>query len=121
MTETVDCFAGHLTRSDEYIWGNFFNSSWQDLTKGMSARADAYGLNQEESRPYLVWKEQGVENCRWVFVDDPSNIHGIREVYNNEANAKSPACYVVVKQVQTIPASKISLIGFRKNLADWTS
>lgn len=103
----VDCLAGKLTRSEENAWGNLFNSSWGDIAEGMSAKAQKLGLIQEQDEPYLVWKKKGGnENCRWVFVNDPSAIQSIREIYNNEANANSPACYVVVKQVQMSPDGK---------------
>jgi len=99
----VDCFAGGLSRSEENAWGDLFDSSWQDIAEAMSAKAREFGLVQEQDEPYLVWKKKDEENCRWVFVNDPSAIQSIREIYNNEANAKSPACYVVVRQVQMSP------------------
>ena len=107
MSRAVDCFAGDLTTSEEYAWGNLFNSSWQEKADGMSAKAEELGLVQEADEPYLVWKERDEERCRWVFVSDPSEVQSLREIYNNEANAKTPACYVVVKQVQTSPGGEL--------------
>jgi hypothetical protein len=100
MNVPVDCFADGLEEAECFAWGHLFNSSWDDLVEGMRVKAESLGLVQEASSPYLIWKDGDTENCRWVFLADASNVQGIRDLYNNEANAESPACYVVVKQVQ---------------------
>jgi hypothetical protein len=84
---------------EAYTWANIFNSSWESLVDGMSQRAKALGLSQQEEDSALVWLKDGSENCRWLFVNDPSDIQAIRKVFNNEDNAKSPSCFVVVRQL----------------------
>jgi len=106
MDKPVDCFSGDLAEDDIYAWGKLFDSPWEVLMAGMSAKAEELGLVQDAGQPYLVWQEDGQENCRWVFVSDPSNVESVREIYNNEANEQSPCCYIVVRQVQIGPDGK---------------
>jgi hypothetical protein len=103
MTIPVDCFAGDMSEQICLAWGDLFDSSWGQLCEGMSAKAKELGLVQAEDRPCLIWKAKEQEKCRWVFISDPSNIESIRDVFNSEAAAASPACYVVVRQVQLSP------------------
>jgi hypothetical protein len=89
---------------EAYKWAEIFNSPWDILVKSMSQRAQSLGLLQpdgpsgEQRDSTLVWLKDGKENCRWLFVNDPSDIQAIRKVFNNEDNVKSPSCFVVVKQ-----------------------
>jgi hypothetical protein len=90
---------------EAYKWAKIFNSPWESLVDGMSQRAKALGLTQEENDSTLVWLKDGKENCpnldpvdRWLLVNDPSDIRAIRKVFNNEDNVKSPSCFVVVRQ-----------------------
>ncbi len=98
MVEPVDCFGGWLKEEDNYAWGHLFNASWQVTTAGMSEKAVGFGLVQEDRKPYLIWKRDGRENCRWAFVKDPSEIKTVQALYNDPDNAETPACYIVVKQ-----------------------
>jgi hypothetical protein len=81
-----------------YEWARIFNSPWESLVDSMSQRAEAMGLSQEEKHSILIWLKDGTEQCRWLFVSDPSDIQAVREVFNSEDNVKSPSCFVVVKQ-----------------------
>jgi hypothetical protein len=81
-----------------YRWGDLFALDWDALVTGMSARAEAMSLVQEERNGVLLWNRESAEHCRWVFVDDPTDVENIRAVYANEGNARSPSCFVVVKQ-----------------------
>jgi len=81
-----------------YDWGRLFNSEWAFLVRGMAERAAAMGLVQEEQQRTLVWQKDGVEQSRWVFVEDPSQIDAVRAVFNSAQNVRSPACFVVVRQ-----------------------
>jgi hypothetical protein len=90
---------------EAYKWAKIFNSPWESLVDGMSQRAKALGLSQEEKDSALVWLKDGSENCRWLFVNDPSDpqdpesdIQAIRNVFNDEDNVRSPSCFVVVRQ-----------------------
>jgi hypothetical protein len=81
-----------------YEWGALFARDWDALVTGMSARADALGLSQEVREHVLVWKRGPDEECRWIFVGDPSSIDEVRAVYSDDENIRSPSCFVVVKQ-----------------------
>lgn len=81
-----------------YEWGRLFESDWASLVRGMAERAAMMGLVQEEQKRTLIWRKDGGEHSRWVFVEDPTQISAVREVFNSDENATSPACYVVVKQ-----------------------
>ena len=81
-----------------YDWGRLFNSDWVSLVRGMAERAAAMGHVQEEQQRILIWRKDGAEQSRWIFVSDPSQIEVIREVFNSDENTKSPACFVVVRQ-----------------------
>jgi hypothetical protein len=98
MSEEEDTSEGMMDEEQCYEWGNLFNSDWASLVEGMAVRADAMGLVQEDSRPALIWREGDQERSRWIFVEDPSDITVIRDVYNSDKNVQSPACFVVVKQ-----------------------
>jgi hypothetical protein len=81
-----------------YKWGEIFKRDWNSLTKGMAERAKILGLVQEENNGILIWKKEKAEQCRWVFVEDPSDIETIRAIYLSDENVKSPTCYIVVQQ-----------------------
>ena len=81
-----------------YKWGEMFVQDSESLARDMAGRAGAMGLDQENRNGILVWNEGARENCRWVFVEDPSDIERIRAVYSNDENVQSPCCFVVVKQ-----------------------
>jgi hypothetical protein len=81
-----------------YRWGELFASDWKTLVTGMAERAEALGLTQAEADGVLVWNEGATEHCRWIFVEDPTDIARIRAVYADDANVRSPSCFVVVKQ-----------------------
>jgi hypothetical protein len=81
-----------------YKWGELFSCEWKTKIKQMAERASTLGLVQEEIKGILIWKKDKTEQCRWVFVEDPSNVESIRNIYANDQNIKSPACYIIVKQ-----------------------
>jgi hypothetical protein len=86
--DTEECFK----------WGEIFSANWTDLVKKMAARAEAMGQTQAEENQALIWSKDQKENCRWVFVNDPSNVESVRAVYASDENIGSPCCFVVVKQ-----------------------
>ena len=81
-----------------YRWGELFVGDWDTLVTGMSTRAGAMGLTQEERDGTLIWNRGPNEECRWVFIKDPSDIESVRAVYSDGENVRSPSCFVVVKQ-----------------------
>ena len=83
---------------EAYRWAEIFCRDWNDLSAGMADRATALGLDQVEVDGTLVWNRDSEENCRWVFVDDPSDVDGIRSIYLDDGNVASPSCFVVVRQ-----------------------
>jgi hypothetical protein len=87
-----------MDQEECYAWGELFTKEGNALEAGMSARAAAMGLTQEAHDDVLVWSRGPDEECRWVFVEDPSDIDRIRAVYADDGNIRSPACFVVVKQ-----------------------
>ena len=87
-----------MDQEECYAWGEIFASDRAVMVKHMSARASALGMTLEERGDALVWGRDGVEDCRWVIVDDPSDIERVRTVFNSDENAASPRCFVVVTQ-----------------------
>lgn len=87
-----------MDREECYRWGDLFTSDWASLVSGMSERADAMGLLQADRNGSLVWSRDEIEECRWVFVEDPSDVERIRAIYGDNENVESPCCFVVVKQ-----------------------
>ena len=81
-----------------YKWGELFNRECMSMVKGMAERAEILGLVQEEIKGILIWKKDKTEQCRWVYVEDPSNAESIRDIYANDQNIKSPTCFIVVRQ-----------------------
>jgi hypothetical protein len=81
-----------------YEWANIFIEPWESLVDSMSSRAKALGLIQVEKNETLIWMKEGKEQYRWLFIDDPSDIQLVRDVFNNDENLRSPSCFVVVKQ-----------------------
>ena len=81
-----------------YTWGELFTKEWKSLVEGMAARAVAMGLSQEERNGVLIWNKGPREECRWVFVEDPSDVEQIRAVFLHDENVQSPGCFVVVRQ-----------------------
>ena len=58
-----------------YEWAKIFIALWESLVDSMSQRAKAMGLTQEEVNMTLVWLKEGIEHCRWLFIQDPSIHH----------------------------------------------
>jgi hypothetical protein len=87
-----------MDKEECYAWAEIFICEWDSLVAGMSERAGAMGLAQEERDGVLVWKKDSSEQCRWAFVEDPSDIESVRAIYNDNENVKSPSCFIVVKQ-----------------------
>ena len=83
---------------DAYEWGNLFASPWEVLSKSMGERAAVLGFSQEESNKELLWLSEGTLRVKFCFVDDPSEIESIREIFNNDQNTTLPSCFIVVKQ-----------------------
>jgi len=81
-----------------YEWARIFIAPWESLVNEMSQRAIAMGLVQKELGTTLVWLKGDKEHCRWLFIQDPSDIQAIRDVFNSDENVESPSCFVVVKQ-----------------------
>ena len=81
-----------------FRWGEIFAEPWDSLVGQMSDRAAAMGLVQETRDSTLIWRNDSSEECRWIFINDPSDIESVRAVYNNDENLRSPACFVVVRQ-----------------------
>lgn len=81
-----------------YKWGEIFVEPWDSLAAKMADRAKAMGLTQEKRDKDLIWHKDSSEECRWVFVNDPSDIESIRTIFNDDENVHSPTCFVVVRQ-----------------------
>lgn len=81
-----------------YEWANIFISPWDTLSERMAQRAEVMGLSQTQSQSVLIWSKEGQEHCRWVFINDPSDIQAVRDIFNNDEHVQSPSCFVVVKQ-----------------------
>lgn len=81
-----------------YAWAETFEKAWGERVADMAARAGIMGMTQEERDGALLWMRGTGEECRWVFVDDPSDIEGVRAVFAREGNVRSPSCMVVVNQ-----------------------
>ena len=81
-----------------YEWAKMFVAPWESLVNSMSQRAQAMGLLQKDIDATLIWYKEGKEHCRWLFIQDPSDIQAIRDVFNSDENVNSPSCFVVVKQ-----------------------
>jgi len=87
-----------MDNNECYEWGELFTREWDALVSGMSARAGAMGLTQVERPGVLIWNKGPNEECRWVFVEDPSDVESVRAVYSHDEHVRSPSCFVVVKQ-----------------------
>ncbi|MFH2002549.1 MAG: hypothetical protein ABIK28_22950 [Planctomycetota bacterium] len=87
-----------MDKEECYEWAKIFISPWKELVKKMAERAKTLDLMQKEFESALIWQKQGNEHCRWVFIEDPSDIRAIRAVFNNDDNLKSTSCFVVVRQ-----------------------
>ncbi|MHC4362829.1 MAG: hypothetical protein ACYSTZ_08385 [Planctomycetota bacterium] len=81
-----------------YRWGEIFAKPWDVLAEQMADRAKTLGLTQVKKENVVVWLRDSSEECRWVFVNDPSDIECIRAVFNDDENVQNPTCFVVVKQ-----------------------
>ena len=90
-----------MDKEECYAWAEIFICEWASLVAGMSERAGAMGLTQEERDGVLIWKKDSNEHCRWAFVEDPSDIGSVRAIYNDNEHVKSPSCFIVVKQPDT--------------------
>ena len=85
-----------LTRHRGHAYS--YNVSMLGYNYRMDELRAAMGLVQEEAQGVLIWRKDDQEHSRWVFVQDPSQIEVVREVFNSDQNASSPACFVVVRQ-----------------------
>jgi hypothetical protein len=81
-----------------YEWGKLFASPWEDLVRGMSARASQLGLAQVIDGRDLLWVSGTAKKVKYCFVQDPSDIESIRRIYNDDANTAVPVCFIVVRQ-----------------------
>ena len=104
MSPPVAPFTGRLTTKQRHAWAELFDLPQVERADAMAARAQAVGLAQDDRKACLVWRDGGDENCRWAFVDDPTDISQVRAVYADDDCARSPACYVVVRQPNVSPA-----------------
>lgn len=84
--------------AEAYKWGDLFDSDWESLVNGMAARAQTLGLSQQIEHDALVWSSEDDEQCRWLFLPDPSDIQRVRSIFANDRHVNSPACYIVVRQ-----------------------
>jgi hypothetical protein len=91
-------FGGHMDRQTCYELGHLFASPWDDLVAEMSSRAAQLGLDQEVHDQAIAWKSGQKTRARFCFVRDPSDIEAVRRIYNDEANAQAPVCFIVVRQ-----------------------
>lgn len=87
-----------MDQEECYRWGELFSSAWPELARGMALRAEALSLSQETGDHVVIWRSDDEEKCRWVFIDNPSDIDTVRALYNDDEHVHSPSCYVVVKQ-----------------------
>jgi hypothetical protein len=81
-----------------YEWGALFASPGDDLVRGMSARASRLGLAQVIDGHDLRWVSGAETKVKYCFVQNPSDIESIRRIYNDDANAAVPVCFIVVRQ-----------------------
>lgn len=81
-----------------FKWGELFTLDPDPRSEGMGRRAIFLGLLQEMDKDTLIWKKGDEEQCRWIFIEDPTNIEAIRSIYLNDKNVNSPSCYLVVRQ-----------------------
>lgn len=81
-----------------YAWGKMFASPWPDLVRQMNSKAAEAGCTQEPGDGCLVWKREQTPQVKYVFVDDPSDIEAIRNVFDDESNVRVPVCFIVVRQ-----------------------
>ena len=81
-----------------YEWGDVFASPWPARVEAMGAKAVASGFDQRIADGVLVWMQAGAVKVRFLFVDDPSDIGAIRDIYSDDANIAAPASFVIVKQ-----------------------
>jgi len=70
-----------LGKKEAYKWGAIFDRDRESLVSGMAKRAGKFGLFQKVVEGSLIWEKEGAEQCRWVFIDDPSDIDAVRAVY----------------------------------------
>lgn len=91
-------FGSDMHQRQCYEWGLLFASPWEELVRSMAERAGESGLSQEVVGRSLSWLSGGRVACRFIFVDDPSDFGSIRAVYEDEANARVPVCFIIVRQ-----------------------
>jgi len=87
-----------MDQEECFAWGEIFASDRATMIERMSERATVLGMTLDARADALVWSRDGVENCRWVFIDNPSDIKQVRAIYDNDENVGSPRCFVVVTQ-----------------------
>jgi hypothetical protein len=56
------------------------------------------GLIQHTDGQQIFWKSGQDTRVKFHFVQDPSNIEAIREIFNDDTNTEVPVCLIVVKQ-----------------------
>lgn len=96
MMNTV--WNGFQDEQKVYALGRLFASPWSEIVEGMEERAKEDGLRQVVSERSLSWLDGDRIAVRYIFVDDPSEFEAVRRIYNDETNARIPACFVIVRQ-----------------------
>jgi hypothetical protein len=81
-----------------YEWGRIFASPWEELCKRMGVRANTLGFTQEASDQEIIWQSEDGLKIKFCFVQDPSDIEDIRQVFNDDQNISVSMCFIVVKQ-----------------------
>ena len=81
-----------------YEWGRLFASPWEEIVRTMASRAADNGLNQDVRGRWLSWSAGDELAARFIFVEDPSDFDAIRRIYEDESNARVPACFIIVRQ-----------------------
>jgi hypothetical protein len=95
-------FGGWLDEASCYEWGNLFASSWDRIVASMAEKAAGLGLRQVAGDHSLTWMSgKGEVECRFVFIDDPSNIEVVRRAFNDDTNAAAGVCYLIVRQPES--------------------
>jgi hypothetical protein len=64
----------------------------------MQTRAAEMGFHQHAEGDHLLWISGNDIRVKFCFISDPSNIEAIRRIFNDDANAEIPVCFIVVTQ-----------------------
>jgi hypothetical protein len=81
-----------------YEWGDLFASPWEEMASGMRERASAMGLTQVVKDAEIYWQSEDISKVKFCFVQDPSDIEGIPQIFTDEENVSIPVCFIVVRQ-----------------------